>query len=56
MKIDWKKEWRFQVEQTKGMFHNLHYDIGIALVLMLITIPPIFGMLWLFDCIVKMIA
>jgi hypothetical protein len=56
MKIDWKKEWNYQVAQFKGMFHNFHYDIGITLVLMLITIPPIFGMLWLFHCIVGMIA
>jgi hypothetical protein len=54
MKIDWKREWEFQVEQTKGMFHGLGEDITITLLLMAIVMPPIFVCLWVFDFLVKM--
>ncbi len=48
--IDWKKE----VEQTRGMFHGVHKDILITLLLMAIVTPPIFVFLWVFDFLVKM--
>jgi len=54
MKIDWKKEWDFQVAQGKGMYHGIHKDLAITLALMGIVIPPILGMLLVFDWMVKM--
>jgi hypothetical protein len=43
-------------ENFEVMFGGLHKDIGIAICILAIVVPPVFLLVWIFDLIVRSIA
>ena len=55
MKIEWRKEINFQVEQFTAMFDGLGSEIALTLVLMSVTVVPLIGIMYLIDLIIRSI-
>jgi len=55
MKIEWRKEINFQVEQFTAMFDGLGKEIALTLIIMSVTVVPLIGIMYLIDLIIRSI-
>jgi hypothetical protein len=55
MKIDWRKELEFQRDQLYGMFDGLGSEIALTLIIMSVTVVPLFSAMYLIDLIIRSI-